>query len=503
MIPLKIILLLNWCSSLLRSALPVRGEYITQLGRRSAVTWSECVPVRANMTSLLKIGLMLMAVTLLLVLVHPADADEDVKRKRVIIKVPHRVKHIYHHHTKKVHVSKKKPKPKPKKKKPHKHVHVVVEEEEIVQPIKSWKTIHSPFKKGKSMGWGDWNASPSGFKQTVRHPDDFSFGRESSHHEEDFVFEDDHDARESRPYGRPHNRGSSNSSGGGGGGKRTRKGSRGNSYRNHEDPSFEASYEVYHHYDDEDYDGDRPRRKPKSKMSGVPRPNGRGGPPNRSNYGRTTRRPRVEEKYREPDEYDELYERGPAYPEHKEHPSWHDRSRNYADQTESGGLASNQNIWNLPKVPEVKEYIDDVNDTPDPGVRFQNGGGFYPSAYNPITTITASVVENPPAIPPAVHEYPANPPFPDFPANNGFNNFRPPSPQQRPVVPTLQPQQPSRPTKNNKFNKKHKKNPGYLSQVSQTSEGLTVGYQSHVGHSSDIESPSSSFQSVSYGNTKK
>ena len=33
-------------------------------------------------------------------------------------------------------------------------------------------------------------------------------------------------------------------------------------------------------------------------------------------------------------------------------------------------VGSEPSVWNLPQVPEVKEYIDDVNDVPDPGVTY-------------------------------------------------------------------------------------------------------------------------------------
>ncbi|BES98639.1 Hypothetical protein NTJ_11454 [Nesidiocoris tenuis] len=418
------------------------------------------------MASPLKIGLILVVVTFVMLLVQDAEADDEVKRKRVIIKVPQRIKHIYHHHTKKVHIHKKKP-----KKKPHKHVHVVVEEEEIVHP--SWKSVKGSYKGHD--GWDGWQ-SPSSFKHTELPSE--------SKHEDDLYGYEDEEPKESRTYGKA-------SSGRQRGVKRgKKKGGRSNSSASFVDPSFEASYEIHHHLIDSDDDVKDGRG---SKGAGVSSSSSSHGGHSRRPFSRSHyRKPRRKERSRKHhddvevgDEFDELYDRGPAYPERKEDPSWHQpRSRrqrhqdnNYdndddTDQSESyqrnnfHNRKANKSLWTLPKVPEVNEYIDD-NDAPGPGVRPGWTGGFIP-----ITTYTASVVQNSPKLPPPI--------LPDY--STIVEDYK------RPIdITTSSPSGTA------------KKNPGYLSQVSHTPEGMTVSYRSHIGHSSDVKSPSSSYQSVSYG----
>ncbi|KAL1117212.1 hypothetical protein AAG570_004539 [Ranatra chinensis] len=83
-------------------------------------------------------------------------ASKRRNMKRVIIKVPSKIKHVYHHHTKKVHVHKLKPKP------PEVHfVHVPVYQKP--KPIiKKHKEEHGGWRY---KGGGDWKESPDSWEE--------------------------------------------------------------------------------------------------------------------------------------------------------------------------------------------------------------------------------------------------------------------------------------------------------------------------------------------------
>ncbi|XP_014239512.1 uncharacterized protein LOC106660946 [Cimex lectularius] len=373
------------------------------------------------MANVLRIGLLLATLSLITIWVQPSDADE-VKKKRVIIKVPTRIKHVYHHHTKKIHIHKKKPKTKPHS------IHVVHVEDEIdVHPKESWKSITWKAKGGKSkkMKNTKWNShqsfewkTPKGFSSSEESGE--SLAGEASRIKEDYSLGSGEEG-----YGRWYDDVEYSK----------KKGSKPRKVRakskgiiNHYDYD-ESLYEDS--YIDEDFR--RPHKKPtrKAKYNKY----------KERMHKKLHKRPKYEEIYISED-YDDGYGKG-VWPERKEHPSWHQKTKKE---------------W-VPSAPAVSEEPEEMQ-----AMHQQNYMPYQTNYYDGSLKGTEWI---------------------GLPAPSTKLFVKPV------VVPSVK--QATGPPAGS----------GYHSKVSQGDDGLSVGYQSHVGHSNDFNQPSSSFQSVTFGDMPK
>lgn len=272
-------------------------------------------------------------------------------RKKVVIKVPSRIKHIYHQHTQKVHIHKhpkkiSKPKPKP--------VVKVVKIQEEIKWKPDWKDnqwkpkIHEGRNRKDNQNWKETRGyeqtfKPKGFvvtkgKDEKRNSYEESGAEESKIHKDyygvmkgwkqdnDFSedlehlardhFEDLMDGRERKVSGS--------------------RGGRGNKERIHKK---KCDYEEESHEVQEDWGSFNPTN---YRSNGKKR-----GQPHRDQKPRSRRPYLINDKYEGSEIFEDSYSKDSIWPERREHPSWHKKD---GENTK----------WSIP----VAEHTDDWDQKP-------------------------------------------------------------------------------------------------------------------------------------------